>query len=207
MTTAFNYLVFIKVLNVIINSYFKSQVPLETMVAIHLIFLTCIFLSFYFLIHYTNFIYSQQKAELPQSDPITHPLYGTTPSQTLPSNGYGDPSAQQFNQFSMYPQNPPQMFQPPTNNVSRTFDQSGYNQASYNPNALTNTTKQQIHDGGSGTVRAETPQPIQKGPIPEEHMHMKTVLDELRNRCSCTSNHAVSIGFINQRILCLSFEM
>lgn len=92
----------------------------------------------------------------------------------------------------MYPQGPPQMFQPPTNNMSRTFDHSSFNQGTYNSNVVTNVAHQQIQEV-SGTVRSETPQPIQKAPIPEEHIHMKTVLDELRNQCSYAANNPVSI--------------
>lgn len=106
----------------------------------------------------------------------------------LPSNGYGDPSSQRFDQQSLYPQSPPQMFQPPTHNASRTFDQSGYNQNPVN----TGVTQQNLKEI-SGAVRAETPQPVQKPPIPEEHVHMQTVLDELRNQCSCAANNPVSI--------------
>lgn len=45
--------------------------------------------------------------------------------------------------------------------------------------------------------RVETPQPIQKPPIPEEHVHMQTVFDELKQKCSYAANNPVSeISFI-----------
>jgi protein transport protein SEC31 len=31
-----------------------------------------------------------------------------------------------------------------------------------------------------------------KGPIPEEHMYLQTVFEELRNRCACTATNPVS---------------
>jgi len=34
--------------------------------------------------------------------------------------------------------------------------------------------------------------PKQKGPIPEEHMYLQTVFEELRNRCACTATNPVS---------------
>jgi protein transport protein SEC31 len=37
---------------------------------------------------------------------------------------------------------------------------------------------------------AEPPKP--KGPIPEEHMYLQTVFEELRNRCACTATNPVS---------------
>lgn len=117
----------------------------------------------------------------------------------IPSNGYVDPNSQQFNQFSSYPQNPPQMFQPPTNNVSRTYDPSAYQQNTFNQNAVQSAMQQEV----SGIGRVETPKPVQKAPIPEEHIHMKTVLDELRNQCSYAANNPVSIPSWTKIIICL----
>lgn len=37
---------------------------------------------------------------------------------------------------------------------------------------------------------AEPPKP--KGPIPEEHMYLQTVFEELRNRCTSTATNPVS---------------
>jgi hypothetical protein len=37
---------------------------------------------------------------------------------------------------------------------------------------------------------AEPPKP--KGPIPEEHMYLQTVFEELRNRCAYTATNPVS---------------
>lgn len=109
----------------------------------------------------------------------------------VPSNGYIDPNSQQFNQYSTYPQSSQQMFSPQMNNVNRTYDQSGYQQTAFNQNAVQGGMQQEIQEGSS-IARVETPQPVQKAPIPEEHIHMKTVLDELRNQCSCSANNPVS---------------
>lgn len=136
-----------------------------------------------------------------QTDPITHPLYGTTPSQMQPSNGYIDQNSQQYNQFSAYPQSPPQMFTPPTNNVSRTYDQSGFQTNAFNQNPVQGGIPQNMQEV-SRPDRVKTPRTVQKAPIPEEHMHMKTVLDELRNQCSCATSNPVSknVGFLSVEI-------
>jgi protein transport protein SEC31 len=43
---------------------------------------------------------------------------------------------------------------------------------------------------------AEPPKP--KGPIPEEHMYLQTVFEELRNRCTCTATNPVSPFCVQQ---------
>lgn len=41
---------------------------------------------------------------------------------------------------------------------------------------------------------ASTPEPPKsKGPVPEEHMYLQTVFDELRNQCTCAANNPVNI--------------
>lgn len=107
----------------------------------------------------------------------------------------------------MYLESLPQMFQPSTNNISRTFDQSGFNQSAFNQHAVPSVTQQRLQEI-SGNIRAQTPQEVPKAPIPEEHMHMKTVLDELRNQCSYATNNPVSNYYncTTQTLLFLSFK-
>ncbi|XP_044252290.1 protein transport protein Sec31A [Tribolium madens] len=109
------------------------------------------------------------EASLP-SQPITHPLYGAAPT----NNGYG---------------NEPQMFQPqPTNNFppSNNFaPPTTFNPTGFKSNAVSfNQVQNQ-----SPAMAPEKPQPIQKPPIPEEHIHMQTVFDELKYQCSCAANN------------------
>lgn len=129
-----------------------------------------------------------QKAEVVPSEPITHPLYGTTPVQPMPTNGYGDTSAppqQAYNQ-SYYPQNPPTTFQQQQQQQPHQADTFGssFNPGIYNQNAILNQP-QEIRNA----PRVQTPQPVQKAPIPEEHLHMKTVLDEFKDQCSRAANN------------------
>ncbi|RZC32965.1 transport Sec31A [Asbolus verrucosus] len=100
------------------------------------------------------------------SQPITHPIYGATPT----NNGYG--------------QEAPQMFQPPPTapygQLPPTFNQSGFKPNAVNFNQAQNQQQ---------NIAPEQPQPVQKPPIPEEHMHMQTVFDELKYQCSCAANN------------------
>lgn len=131
----------------------------------------------------------QPKPEAPTSEPIIHPLYGAAPVQPLPTNGYGDVnplSSQPYNPAPLYPQNPPSMYQPPAV-VNSNYGQQTFNPGNFNQNAIPGLTQQQ--PTVQETVRPETPQPVQKPPIPEEHIHMKTVFDELKNQCSQAANN------------------
>ncbi|KAJ8981910.1 hypothetical protein NQ317_007302 [Molorchus minor] len=127
----------------------------------------------------------QVKPELQAADPITHPLYGAAPAQPFPTNGYGDMSAppnQPYNAAPVYPQNQPQMFQ------AAPAAAAGYGQpfnpGNFNQNAVPGMGQAQQHVTQQN-VRPETPPPPKPvAPIPEEHIHMKTVFDELRNQCS-----------------------
>lgn len=38
----------------------------------------------------------------------------------------------------------------------------------------------------------EKPQPVEKAPIPDEHLIIQSVFDELRNKCTCAANNPVS---------------
>ncbi|XP_017777506.1 PREDICTED: protein transport protein Sec31A isoform X2 [Nicrophorus vespilloides] len=129
------------------------------------------------------------KSDLPSQDPITHPIFGTAPVQNVPANGYMPPTQQHQQQpFNPYAQdNSPQMFQPPP---MTTGSQQGFNRNMTNfntqavpANANVGTQQQEV----SG--RVEVPQPIAKLPIPEEHIHMQTVFNELKNQCSCAANN------------------
>ncbi|XP_063916558.1 protein transport protein Sec31A [Zophobas morio] len=112
---------------------------------------------------------SKPEASLP-TQPITHPLYGVAPT----NNGYPQ-------------ENQPQMFQPaPTNNFGQTNNYGqpppNFNPGGFKPNAVN------FNQGGNqANVVPEKPQPIQKPPIPEEHIHMQTVFDELKYQCSCAA--------------------
>ncbi|XP_057666336.1 protein transport protein Sec31A isoform X1 [Diorhabda carinulata] len=124
-------------------------------------------------------LWRKPKSEVTPAEPITHPLYGTAPVQAspLPINGYGDVNqiTQPYNQ-NFYPQNPPSTFQPQATTFATAYNPNNFNQNLVQP-------QQEV------VGRTETPQPVQKPPIPEEHLHLKTVFDELRNRCSCTANN------------------
>nr|QYV43135.1 component of the coat protein complex II [Colaphellus bowringi] len=129
---------------------------------------------------------TQPKPEVSSSDPITHPIYGAAPVQPSPANGYGEvnpPLTQSYNP-SVLPHNPQTMYQPTP--MPNNFGQS-FSPASFNQNAVS-TVAQQLRDV-QGTMKAEIAQPVEKAPIPEEHIHMKTVFDELRNRCSCSASN------------------
>lgn len=79
-----------------------------------------------------------------------------------------------FQPYGQQPQQQPPISGPPTfntNPVNHNFNQ--------------NIMSQQVQG------KPEKPVSIQKGPIPEEHLHMKTVLDELRAQCSNATNNLV----------------
>ncbi|CAH1223126.1 unnamed protein product [Diabrotica balteata] len=137
-------------------------------------------------------LWRKPKPEPSVVDPITHPLFGEVPAQPMPipTNGYSadmnPPIAQPYNP-SFYPQNPPTMYQPqaPGNNFATSYNPGGFNQNAVVANLAQHQQPQEIQQ----VARTITPQPIQKAPIPEEHLHMKTVFDELKNQCSCAANN------------------
>ncbi|XP_011302454.1 protein transport protein Sec31A [Fopius arisanus] len=114
----------------------------------------------------------QQANEFSAQNPILQPLRGAAPQQSYnapeenyhqdPHNPYGQA---QYNQTILNPSN---QFSPPMG-----FDQ--HNQSS-------NTHQQQQHHPPVQAAKAAEPE-IPKAPIPEEHLHLKTVLDELRIHC------------------------
>ncbi|XP_044737857.1 protein transport protein Sec31A isoform X3 [Chrysoperla carnea] len=120
------------------------------------------------------------KNESAPPNPITHPLYASAaPDQ---NNGY-------MNQQPSYGA--------PYGNTGQTTN--GYNQV---PN-IGSTAPPQFNTTGSFPMQqmplAQTPPvveaakevapPKQKGPIPEEHIHLKTVLDELQVQCYQSANN------------------
>lgn len=141
----------------------------------------------------------QQKPEANQQEPITHPIFGVAPTQQYPNNnGFLDPNQNMpYNQGSNFAPPPtggaapPQMFTPSMAtsssgnfNQPMSFNTNAINQTNFNQNAINAEYTPQ-----TSNVQAEKPAPVQKGPIPEEHIHMKTVLDELRTKCSCAANN------------------
>lgn len=90
------------------------------------------------------------------------------------------------------------MFQPlPTNNYqANNYGQipPTFSPGSFKANAVSyNQPQNQL------TEAPEKPQTIQKPPIPEEHIHMQTVFDELKYQCSCAANNPVSFFFYKCR--------
>lgn len=83
------------------------------------------------------------------------------------------------------------MFQPqPVNNFAPT----NYGQApptTFNPTGFKANAVNFNQGQNQPTAVPEKPQPIQKPPIPEEHIHMQTVFDELKYQCSCAANNPV----------------
>ncbi|XP_022916302.2 protein transport protein Sec31A isoform X1 [Onthophagus taurus] len=127
----------------------------------------------------------QQKQEILPQDPITHPIYGSAP--VAPINF---PPPNQFNQQPQIQEPPPSNIFQPMMPPQQQQHQGGFNPSNFNTQAVTASplggqrvlTTQQIE-------KPSQPMMIQKPPIPEEHIHMQTVFDELRNKCSITSNN------------------
>ncbi|KAK9306240.1 hypothetical protein QLX08_002977 [Tetragonisca angustula] len=96
----------------------------------------------------------QSKQDYQSQNPILHPLRGTQP----------EPSVLQQEKFYSDMQAP-------------------YNPQQYNQN-MPNVAAQYAKPMESTPPIARTPEPEKpKPPIPEQHMHLKTVFDELKNQC------------------------
>ncbi|KAL3273448.1 hypothetical protein HHI36_014892 [Cryptolaemus montrouzieri] len=126
-------------------------------------------------------------------EPITHPLYGAVPIQQPPNqvnNGFGEDDTQRAHFGAPYnPQEAPRIFQPPPSDFTTAGGMpSAYNSGVFNQNATTSIINQ-APSPVPAVQRIEKPVPVPKAPIPEEHMHMKTVFDELRNQCSCAASN------------------
>lgn len=74
---------------------------------------------------------------------------------------------------------------PMSQTPSMGFGQAQFNNNPINQNVLNANNQQQ-------QVQPEVPQVVQKPPIPEEHIHMQTVFDELKSKCAITANNPVS---------------
>ncbi|XP_021915542.1 protein transport protein Sec31A isoform X3 [Zootermopsis nevadensis] len=120
-----------------------------------------------------SIIFKKPKADSLPQNPITHPLYGAVPQESAPpmvqnmavNGGYVDPLVGA-------------PYQP----------QQSYLQHQAYPQQQQQQQQQQHLSPVAPAKVAEPPKP--KGPIPEEHMYLQTVFEELRNRCSCTTNSA-----------------
>lgn len=128
---------------------------------------------------------NQPKVELPPQAPITHPLYGaaqeTSQMNPYPSQmsggsingGYGDPPPSMHHQ-----QQPPPL------------QQQFYSQFNQPPSQPQPQSVAQPPVAPTVTKAPEPPQP--KPPIPEEHVYLQTVFEELRNKCTCAANNPQS---------------
>ncbi|KAI4456983.1 sec31-related protein [Holotrichia oblita] len=142
---------------------------------------------------FTKSAKSQPKSELASQDPITHPIYGTAPVSNTPNNMYGNPGIIP-NQPSMYgqplTQNNFNNYQPTMPPPGDMYNPAAFNTQAINPNAFaTNAVNTNMNHQQNVMGTVEKPQPIPKAPIPEEHIHMQTVFDELRSRCSGAANN------------------
>ncbi|XP_066994333.2 protein transport protein Sec31A isoform X2 [Anabrus simplex] len=111
---------------------------------------------------------NQPKSDYTPQAPITHPLYGSIPQEALPSNM------------------PPNMamnggFMDPSNPYNQVHQQSQQFQPQQQQQLMQPLHQQQQQQPVAPAKVAEPPKP--KGPVPEEHMYLQTVFDELRNRC------------------------
>ncbi|KAK9727541.1 hypothetical protein QE152_g19107 [Popillia japonica] len=143
---------------------------------------------------FTKSVKSQPKSEVASQDPITHPIYGAAPVPiTTPNSMYGNPGGIP-NQPAMYGQPLNQNnfgnYQPTMPPPGDMYNPAAFNTQAINPNAFaTNAVNSNLNHQQNVMGTVERPQPIQKAPIPEEHIHMQTVFDELRSRCSGAANN------------------
>lgn len=149
------------------------------------------------LIYMKTFFQPKPTESMQQNQPITHPLYGAAPI----NNGYNPEPPQIFHpppSSNAYGQPPPSTNtygQPPSNN----FTPGAFNTNAVNFNHQQNFSQLPNQQFLQSPPAVETPQPIQKLPIPEEHLHMQTVFDELKVQCSCAANNPV--GFWISKVL------
>lgn len=106
------------------------------------------------------------KTDLPPQAPITHPLFGV---------------------------NPQEMQQPHMGTVNGGYGDNTYSQYGYAPNvpppppAAPGPQQQQQPAPVAPAKIAEPPQP--KPPLPEEHMYLQTVFEELRDKCAYSTKN------------------
>ncbi|XP_043275091.1 protein transport protein Sec31A isoform X2 [Venturia canescens] len=111
---------------------------------------------------------AQAKTEFQSQNPIVHPLHGAMPQQE-----YNTAPQDQYYRDPQMPYNPQQ--------YNQTVPHSGmqFNKP-YEP--------QQQHQQPIEQARVAEPEKP-KAPIPEEHVHLKTVFDELRHQCYETAKN------------------
>ncbi|KAK3915327.1 Protein transport protein Sec31A [Frankliniella fusca] len=123
------------------------------------------------------------RAKPPKTDaaavaPITHPLFGAVPQETAPplnslNGGYADPMMGNVGAYGHVQQNvyqAPNVYQPQIMQAQMI-----------NPNEQAPPAPQ--------FSRAKPEPPPPKAPIPEEHIVLQTVFNDLRNRCFQASNN------------------
>ncbi|XP_052127985.1 protein transport protein Sec31A [Frankliniella occidentalis] len=118
------------------------------------------------------------KTDVAAVAPITHPLFGVVPQETAPplnsmNGGYADTMVGNAGSYGHPQQNvyqAPNVYQPQMMQAQMV-----------NPHEQTPPTPQ--------FSRAKPEPPPPKAPIPEEHVVLQTVFDELRNKCFQASNN------------------
>lgn len=100
--------------------------------------------------------------------------------------------------------------------ISNNNFQANFNPSQFNQNAIGNVTASTTMplNPASATMPREVAKEVlpsvEKLPIPEEHIHMQTVFDELRNQCSCAAGNPVllrySIYILFVILTCLFFS-
>lgn len=69
--------------------------------------------------------------------------------------------------------------------------QAGFMPSIFNNNAISSAND--FNQQQAVQAKPETPQHVPKVPIPEEHIHMQTVLDELKTKCASAAHNPVCI--------------
>ncbi|XP_060523111.1 protein transport protein Sec31A isoform X2 [Cylas formicarius] len=137
-------------------------------------------------------LWRKSKPDSTPSEPITHPIFGTAPPQPTPApNGYtyGEVTSlpQPYNPSAPVarPHQQPQMLNLPT--MSAPPPAGFPNPNSFNQNAISGLpSAPRVQDIN---VKPEVPEVVQKPPIPDEHIHLQKVLDELKHRCGSAANN------------------
>lgn len=134
-----------------------------------------------------------KQSDYVQQDPITHPLYGVAPSQTLPSsNGFVEPiqsqpfvpNAQPYAPNALYNPN----FEPPP--MQPPLPPTGFMPPSPNPDVYHQNAIPNVQPPVVTATAVEPPPPIiQKAPLSGEQKTMQIVFEDLRGRCSANANN------------------
>ncbi|KAL0275659.1 UNVERIFIED_CONTAM: hypothetical protein PYX00_003452 [Menopon gallinae] len=126
------------------------------------------------MLHYPDYYHHQPKQEFVQQTPITHPLM----SGTVPDPALNGQAGDYFHNAPPQQQQQQQQYPYQTYPVQQQFSQQYQNQ-NYPKQEPVMPAKQ---------VREE---PVKKA-IPEEHVILRTVFDELRNKCLAVANNPQS---------------